>query len=55
VQAKAFNLIRFVLEMQSSNGYFYNFVFSSGLINTAGLTSINNRELVVVAGIANAY
>ena len=25
VRNKAFNLVRFVLEMQSSNGYFYNF------------------------------
>jgi hypothetical protein len=42
VQGKVFNLIRFLLEMQSDNGYFYNFVFTSGLINKAGVTSINN-------------
>src|ERR1051326_9466974 len=27
VQHKMFKLIRFLLEMQSSNGYFYNFLF----------------------------
>jgi hypothetical protein len=42
MQTKAFNLLRFMLEMQSDNGYFYNFVFTSGLINKAGITSINN-------------
>lgn len=42
VQAKTFNLIRFILEMQSPNGYFYNFLFSNGSINTFGSTSINN-------------
>ncbi len=42
VLAKAFNLVRFILEMQSSNGYFYNFLFSNGLINKAGITSIDN-------------
>ncbi len=26
IQAKAFNLIKFILEMQSDNGYFYNFL-----------------------------
>jgi len=40
-QAKLYNLIQFILEMQSPNGYFYNFLFTSGLINTAGVTSIN--------------
>lgn len=44
VQTKAYNLITFILEMQSPNGYFYNFVFSNGLINTGGATSINNPE-----------
>ncbi|MBA3649039.1 MAG: hypothetical protein H0W62_10895 [Chitinophagales bacterium] len=41
IQAKAMNLIRFILGMQSDNGYFYNFLFSSGLINTGGSTSLN--------------
>ena len=44
VQAKAFNLIRFILEMQSDNGYFYNFLFPDNSINKNGITSINNPE-----------
>jgi hypothetical protein len=40
-QSKVFNLIRFILEMQSANGYFYNFLFAGALINTGGPTSIN--------------
>ena len=44
LQNKAFNLIRFVLEMQSGNGYFYNFLQTNGQINTTGQTSINNAE-----------
>ena len=42
VQAKAFNLIKFILEMQSDNGYFYNFLFPDNQINKKGGTSINN-------------
>ena len=42
VQAKVYNLVRFILEMQSSNGYFFNFLFTSGLINMGGVTSIDN-------------
>lgn len=42
IQAKVFNLINFILEMQSSNGYFYNFLFPNSLINTNGATSVNN-------------
>jgi hypothetical protein len=34
-------LISFILEMQSANGYFYNFLFSGALINTGCPTSIN--------------
>ncbi len=41
MQSKTFNLIRFITEMQSANGYFYNFVFANGLINTGGATSVN--------------
>src|ERR1700722_10957384 len=41
MQSKTFNLIRFITEMQSANGYFYNFIFANGLINTSGTTSIN--------------
>ena len=43
-QAKAKNLIRFILEMQSDNGYFYNFLFPPDRINRAGATSINNAN-----------
>ncbi len=44
VQNKTFNLIRFILEMQSPNGYFYNFLFPDLTINTNGATSINNAN-----------
>ena len=43
-QSKAFNLVRFILEMQSANGYFYNFLFANGLINKAGVTSMDNAN-----------
>jgi hypothetical protein len=41
VLAKLYNLIGFMLEMQSSNGYFYNFLQTNGQINMYGTTSIN--------------
>ena len=41
IQNKAFNLIRFILEMQSENGYFYNFLLPVNKINKDGKTSIN--------------
>lgn len=44
IQAKAFKLISFLLEMQSSNGYFYNFLSTGNQINMFGQTSINNPE-----------
>jgi hypothetical protein len=44
IQSKAFKLINFLLEMQSSNGYFYNFLLTGNQINTSGATSINNPE-----------
>ncbi len=44
VQNKTFNLIRFILEMQSPNGYFYNFLFPGNTINTNGVTSVNNAN-----------
>jgi hypothetical protein len=44
VQAKAFSLIEFILEMQSENGYFYNFLFSDNQINKNGATSTNNAN-----------
>ncbi len=40
-QNRAINLIRFILEMQSDNGYFYNFLFPGDSINTTGSTSNN--------------
>src|SRR5436190_13177872 len=42
LQAKAINLIKFMLAMQSANGYFYNFLFTNGLINKGGATSVDN-------------
>ena len=44
IQSKALNLIRFILEMQSDNGYFYNFLFLNNQINKSGNTSINNPD-----------
>lgn len=44
IQSKAFKLINFLLEMQSSNGYFYNFLSTGNQINMVGPTSINNPE-----------
>jgi hypothetical protein len=44
IQNKVFKLINFVLEMQSSNGYFYNFLLTGTQINMVGPTSINNAE-----------
>jgi hypothetical protein len=41
IQNRAINLIRFILEMQSENGYFYNFLFPGNIINDTGSTSIN--------------
>ncbi len=43
-QAKVYSLIRFILEMQSTNGYFYNFLYSNGLINKFGITSVDNAN-----------
>lgn len=44
VQNKAVNLLKFVLKMQSANGYFYNFLFENGTINKTGSTSINGAD-----------
>lgn len=38
---KVFKLLHFILEMQSENGYFYNFLFLNNSINKIGKTSIN--------------
>jgi hypothetical protein len=40
IQKKALNLIRFILEMQAGDGYFYNFFQTDGTINTTGTTSM---------------
>ena len=42
LQSRVYNLITFILEMQSGNGYFYNFLSVNDAINTSGATSINN-------------
>ena len=44
LQKNADNLIRFIIEMQSDNGYFYNFLFPDISINRIGSTSINQAE-----------
>ena len=44
IQSKAFNLIKFIIEMQSANGYFYNFLLPGDQINTNGPTSINSAQ-----------
>lgn len=41
VQKRAFGLIDFILNMQSENGYFYNFLYTGNAINKTGVTSIN--------------
>lgn len=44
IQNKVFNLTRFLLEMQSENGYFYNFLFPRDSINKKGKTSIDSAN-----------
>jgi hypothetical protein len=44
IQNKTFNLINFILEMQSANAYFFNFLFPDFSINMNGGTSINNAN-----------
>ena len=43
-QNKLYNLIQFILQMQSANGYFYNFLMAGNVINTTGQTSVNNAN-----------
>lgn len=43
-QNKLLNLIQFILQMQSANGYFYNFLMAGNSINTTGPTSVNNAN-----------
>ena len=44
VRLKTFNLIRFIINMQSDNGYFYNFLQSGNVINKTGITSVNQPK-----------
>lgn len=43
-QHKTFKLLEFLLQMQSSNGYFYNFLFPNFQINRFGETSRNTAQ-----------
>lgn len=44
VQNKVYGLLRFIINMQSDNGYFYNFLQSGNGINKTGITSINQPK-----------
>lgn len=44
LQIKEFKLINFILEMQSANGYFYNFILTGNQININGPTSTNSQN-----------
>ncbi len=44
IQMRAFGLIDFLLNMQSENAYFYNFLYTGNTINKAGITSINEAK-----------
>ncbi len=44
IQNRAFGMIKFVLNMQSDNGYFYNFLQTDGSINQYGITSVNQPK-----------
>ena len=44
IQKRAFGLIHFILNMQSENGYFYNFLNTGNTINNSGITSINEAK-----------
>jgi hypothetical protein len=44
MRSKLYNLLAFVVQMQSANGYFYNFLTTAGTINMFGTTSINNPD-----------
>ncbi len=44
VQNKVYGLLRFLINMQSNNGYFYNFLQDGGVINKTGITSINQPK-----------
>jgi len=44
VQKKLVGLLRFLINMQSDNGYFYNFLQAGNVINKLGITSINQPK-----------
>ena len=44
VQNKVYGLLRFIINMQSDNGYFYNFLQPGNTINKTGVTSINQPK-----------
>lgn len=44
VQKKLYGLLRFLINMQSDNGYFYNFLQAGNAINKSGVTSINQPK-----------
>ncbi len=44
IRSRLYNLITFLLEMQSPNNYFYNFLQTNGQINMYGQTSINQPD-----------
>ena len=44
VQTRLFRLLRFLINMQSENGYFYNFLQAGDVINRNGITSINQPK-----------
>lgn len=44
IQNKVTGLLNFLLEMQSPDGYFYNFLFPGNAINKNGKTSINTAN-----------
>jgi hypothetical protein len=44
LRSKLYNLLAFVVAMQSANGYFYNFLTTAGTINMFGATSINTPD-----------
>jgi hypothetical protein len=44
VQKKVYGLLSFIINMQSDNGYFYNFLQQGNVINKTGITSINQPK-----------
>ena len=44
VQNKVYGLLRFIINMQSGNGYFYNFLQQGNTINKTGITSVDQPK-----------